>query len=636
MQNLNQKQKKELKLNVIQEFLKSKSYNLEKVLSQDNVCMLVLAFSQKLSIQVAIKIYQNDNQFEIQNQLKMIELVKKKKYILQAIEVVKDDQIGITALVLELCDCSLKEIFEDNKMNFQQVCALACQLLKGFAALKDKSIIYGNIKPEKILYSSIRNEFLINDFSIARLLNDINSGKEELEGNMMYVAPEVNEKIKPLTINVDMFGVGQILLEALIQQHPLNMMQWISLKERNLFDVMPQLLQSQYKQFAQKILLNMIVVNPNSRSNADELLINLNEFNIDENSLKQLKVRRDYKENLNQSLAVSESLPENFKQQCQQLELNEDKVKEYIQNLAKLGYKFVNIIGKGSFGLVFKITYNSQQKAVKIIESKDQNQNSINQLKKEYDLLKNFNKSKYVLQIQNTQEINLAKPTIFIFTDLCDGELTTLIEQQISKKQIISIMMQLLMGLEELKQMKVIHRDLKPENILFNKKGQNYQIYIADFGQAKQLSDKGYTDHLSKVGTMKYTSKEVIEFNEGSADQPKICYKSDIYSLGIVFIELLCGRRFNFQTEVRPIRNGNQQILSDINAMYKTKNRVFEQNIDSFLIENVIKNMVQQNPKSRYSSDELLNILFKNFDKNYSEKQMSIFDKSFNEFSSQQ
>ncbi|KAL4465233.1 hypothetical protein ABPG74_001947 [Tetrahymena malaccensis] len=322
-----------------------------------------------------------------------------------------------------------------------------------------------------------------------------------------------------------------------------------------------------------------------------------------------------------------DNLFEDFKQQCKKYDQNEDKVKEYIGFLRSQGYNFINILGKGSFGLVIKASFKNQQIAVKIIEVK--NNDDASKLKIEYDLLTNFKKSQHILQIQNTIDAKLSNPTLFIFTDLCQGELTTLIEQKITKKQIISIMIQLLLGLEELKQMNVIHMDLKPENILYNTNGKNYIIKIADLGQAKQLQNKEYTYNLTNVGTRKYMSQEVTELVLDK--KSKISYKSDIYSLGIVFIELIFGRRLNFDTEVKPIKQGELQIL---NKRQKTQNRDSDQ-IDKFLIENVIQNMIQKNPESRKSSNELLDIIFQSLSQNFQENQLSFYEKCFNDFQNQ-
>ncbi|KAL4456480.1 hypothetical protein ABPG74_000587 [Tetrahymena malaccensis] len=253
------------------------------------------------------------------------------------------------------------------------------------------------------------------------------------------------------------------------------------------------------------------------------------------------------------------------------------------------------------------------------------NVNTQTQSEKEQKLLEKFQDSKYLLNLRKTAYAKLSSPLLFIFTDLCEGELTDLISKKISKKQIISIMVQLLFGLEELKQMKIIHVDIKPQNILYNYQNGNYQIKIADFGQAKQLQDKDFTDYLTRVGTLKYTSKEIL------SDDEKIGYKSDVYSLGIVFIELIFGRLFDYQQEIKPLKQGNWDILSQ---RPKVENRIFDK-IDDFLIEKIIKNMIQSIQYERKDSRELLSLIFQEFLTNHQQTQVDFekcLDKLMNQF----
>lgn len=81
----------------------------------------------------------------------------------------------------------------------------------------------------------------------------------------------------------------------------------------------------------------------------------------------------------------------------------------------------------------------------------------------------------------------------------------------------------------------VVHRDIKPENILLDKTG---QVKIADFGIAKMLNLPGnlsLTGTMDVVGTPLYMAPEQIE-NPQIVDS-----RADIYSLGVVFYEMLTG-----------------------------------------------------------------------------------------------
>jgi len=82
----------------------------------------------------------------------------------------------------------------------------------------------------------------------------------------------------------------------------------------------------------------------------------------------------------------------------------------------------------------------------------------------------------------------------------------------------------------------ILHRDIKPENILLDSRG---RVKIADFGIAKLIGDAHAEATLTSVGatlgTPHYMAPEQIE-TPGEVD-----HRADIYSLGVVFYELLTG-----------------------------------------------------------------------------------------------
>jgi serine/threonine protein kinase/ankyrin repeat protein len=82
----------------------------------------------------------------------------------------------------------------------------------------------------------------------------------------------------------------------------------------------------------------------------------------------------------------------------------------------------------------------------------------------------------------------------------------------------------------------IVHRDIKPENILIDKRG---RVKIADFGLAK-LVGQDARDHFltgthQVMGTLRYMAPEQMQ---GSRE---VDHRADIYSLGVVFYELLTG-----------------------------------------------------------------------------------------------
>jgi serine/threonine protein kinase/Tfp pilus assembly protein PilF len=97
--------------------------------------------------------------------------------------------------------------------------------------------------------------------------------------------------------------------------------------------------------------------------------------------------------------------------------------------------------------------------------------------------------------------------------------------------EVLEIFMQICRGLQEAHLKNVIHRDLKPANVIISPDG---RAKILDFGLAKTLSEHEYTQAGTLLGTVSYMSPEQL-------DAQSIDHRSDIFSAGILFYEMLTG-----------------------------------------------------------------------------------------------
>src|SRR5699024_3575887 len=102
----------------------------------------------------------------------------------------------------------------------------------------------------------------------------------------------------------------------------------------------------------------------------------------------------------------------------------------------------------------------------------------------------------------------------------------------IEVQEAIDIMKQITSAIAHAHENNIVHRDIKPQNIMIDTYG---NVKVTDFGIAVALSATSLTQTNSILGSVHYLSPE--QARGGMATK-----KSDIYSLGIVFYELLTGR----------------------------------------------------------------------------------------------
>lgn len=147
-------------------------------------------------------------------------------------------------------------------------------------------------------------------------------------------------------------------------------------------------------------------------------------------------------------------------------------------------------------------------------------------------------------------------------------------EGKLSPQEALAIIPQICDALQYAHDEGVIHRDIKPENILVDKKG---RVKIADFGLAKLLVPSGneftLTGTQQVMGTRNYMAPEQIESPE------VVDHRADLYSLGVVFYELLTGElplgRFSLPSEKAKVDNHLDDIV--LRTLEKEPGRRFQQ-----------------------------------------------------------
>ncbi|KAM3132941.1 hypothetical protein pb186bvf_014937 [Paramecium bursaria] len=192
-----------------------------------------------------------------------------------------------------------------------------------------------------------------------------------------------------------------------------------------------------------------------------------------------------------------------------------------------------NKLGQGSYGEVFaginKIT--REKVAIKVLSKKliDKDEYLRQGLITEIKIMKQVQSENIVKLIDVCESAS----NYYIIQEFCEGgDLAKFLQmhQNLPEEKSKDVLVQILLGFQELIKSGIIHRDLKPANILINKG----VFKLADFGFAKSVDNLSIMLD-SCVGTPLYMSPQLLQ-------RQKYTSKCDIWSLGMVFYQCLYGK----------------------------------------------------------------------------------------------
>ncbi len=208
-----------------------------------------------------------------------------------------------------------------------------------------------------------------------------------------------------------------------------------------------------------------------------------------------------------------------------------------VGNLLCGRYRITGLIGHGGMGAVYEAVDSeltgegSNPIAIKVILPEYAERGDLQRRFKDEISLARRVAHRNVIKIFN---LEIAGTLLFLTMEYVKGkDLGTLLAGHgpYSPKEAAQIMYQAASGIEAAHQANVIHRDLKTRNIMRQSDG---RVVVTDFGLARPLGDQTRTETAGLMGTFAYMAPEQLRLQKSDE-------RTDLYSLGVVFHELLTG-----------------------------------------------------------------------------------------------
>jgi glycogen synthase kinase 3 beta len=199
-------------------------------------------------------------------------------------------------------------------------------------------------------------------------------------------------------------------------------------------------------------------------------------------------------------------------------------------------YKFLSLIGNGSFGCVYKAR--DLERELDVAVKRSMKVGSL--ISREFKILKEISSHPNCVQLLDIfytvdKDQRFVQNLVFEFLpESLDKYIRRRYKAKIpfTPTEVRDIMRQILSGLEFLHDKEIIHRDLKPENILLNTLEAPPTVKLCDFGSSKKLSSLNTPYIVSRF----YRAPELIFCNT------KYGSEIDIWAAGCIFAELYFGQ----------------------------------------------------------------------------------------------
>ncbi|MBN9392778.1 MAG: protein kinase [Chloroflexi bacterium] len=209
--------------------------------------------------------------------------------------------------------------------------------------------------------------------------------------------------------------------------------------------------------------------------------------------------------------------------------------RHYLRDLKTLGegrYRILGLAGKGGMSQVLHAydTVNDRDVAIKVLSLDLVSEETfLVRFQRESELMRDLNHPNILRAYDYGQE---SEKIYLVMSYFGGGTLKDKLNQgPLQLDQIDNYLTQIAAGLGYAHSRNIVHRDVKPSNVLIHHSADN--LVLSDFGIAKALSNSNPSRTGTIMGTPLYMAPE--QFLD------KVDPRSDIYSLGIVLYQMLCG-----------------------------------------------------------------------------------------------
>jgi len=252
-------------------------------------------------------------------------------------------------------------------------------------------------------------------------------------------------------------------------------------------------------------------------------------------------------------------------------------------------YQIIKKIYESANSFVYQgiLTSNNQAIILKVLKENYPTPSELIRYKQEFNIISSLN-SNNIIKAQGLQRCD--NSLVIFLEDFGGNSLKILLSQyQLTLEEFLTVAIEIVEGLSDIHTAHIIHKDINPSNIVYNQKTK--QLKIIDFGLSTRLAQETqiFSNSQQLEGTLAYIAPEQTgRMNRG------IDYRSDFYSLGVTFYELLTGKLPFLTTD--PIELVHSHIALNPQPPHELIPNI------PVVVSQIVMKLLAKSPEDRYQS----------------------------------